>query len=154
MAVIFSNIPNSLTVGINPYAMPASLVVQYLSEGEHGIILTGYQLTNALRVKVQYALSWAIYYYIFGPALSTLEIQGSAFNRYCGTDIDGVYAILSFFANYNVGNSYLGFPKLTARIAVGPAIFYGALENQVVAADPRTPLIANFKLGFVGGFMV
>lgn len=154
MAIIYSNIPNSLTVGVNAYATPVSLAVQYLPGSADGIILTGYQLTNEVRTKKQYALSWAVYYYVFGPALTTLEVQGTAFNRRCGSNTDGVYNLITFLLNYRVSNPAKNFPKLLVQIDVNGTLFRGALEAQVISADPRTPLLSNFKLVLVGGFVI
>lgn len=155
MAVIYSNIPNVLTVGVNPYSTPASLRFPDFLFPESGLILTGYQLSNEVRTKKQYALSWAVYYYVFGPALTTLEVQGIAFNRVCNSpQTDGVYNLISFLLNYRVSNPALNFPKLTVQIDVNGTLFRGALEQQIIATDPRTPMLANFKLGLVGGFVI
>lgn len=151
MAHIFANCPNTLTVGTNPYSVPAVLQIAGVANAEHGFLFNGYKILGNVRTKKQYTLGPVVYYYVFGPELITLDILGIAFNKICGSNIDGVYDFVTFLAINNIAAPT--FPKLAVQIDTKGTIFQGAMENYSMATDTRSPLITEFTIRLVGAFI-
>lgn len=151
MAHIFANTPNILTVGINPFSVPAVLRIYNVNNAGHGFILHSYNLTGNIRTRKQYTLGPVVYYYVFGPELLTLELRGTAFNKVCGSTVDGVYDFVTFLAINNVAAP--SFPKLLVQLDTKGGTFNGALEGFTMVSDPRSPLMSEFSIKLTGAFV-
>ena len=151
MAHIFEGCPATLVTSGNPFSVPSVIQIAGVQNAEHGFILNGYKLSGNIRTRKQYTLGPVVYYYVFGPELLTLELMGTAFNKICGTNTDGVYNFVTFLAINNIAAPT--FPKLLVKIDVQGSIFNGALENFTLIADPRVPLVSDFTIRLVGAFV-
>lgn len=151
MAYIFDGCPNTLTVGVNPYSVPVTVKIAGVENAGHGFLLNSYKITGNIRTRKQYTLGPVVYYYVFGPELLTLELGGVAFNKVCGSSVNGVYDFITFLAYNNIAAPT--FPKLTVLVDAKGSVFQGALEGFTLTTKQQSPLVSEFSIRLVGAFI-
>lgn len=150
MALLFSDHKTgSLYVSGSPYTVPASIIVENLPDAESGCVVTGFDLQGKIRHSIDYAISGNEYFYVYGPEVFKININGlTTFGSNCA-DVYGNHQLLSFVQSYNV--AVPGNPVVD--IAITPVTLIRALLTGVNLGEFRQiPNISSFSLNFIGKF--